>query len=139
MERIPQCMPKSIKASSTVLEERDTIHLGFARENFMNILEAALRSVKIHSLQKHLRDGVVWYSSRIPWRRSSLWLALSIALQSALQFRFPNDLKHSKYKNFMLFFPSRLTALATERAAAPEILTIMRAKVGRRSFKQVIL
>ena len=135
IERIPECMPKTVKAGSVVLEERDTIHPGFVTENFMNILEAVGGPAEIHPIQKHLRDDIVWHSSRIPWRRSSLWLVLKIALQSALKFRFPDDLTHRHYKNFMLFLLSKLTDLATERSATPDILTIMRAKVGRRSYK----
>jgi hypothetical protein len=40
VERIPECMPKTVKANSEVPEDRDTIHPGFVTENFMNILEA---------------------------------------------------------------------------------------------------
>lgn len=66
VERIPECMPKTVKASSKVLEERDTIHPGFVTENFMNILEALGNASQAVILQKHIRDDVIWNDSRIP-------------------------------------------------------------------------
>ncbi|KAG4429501.1 hypothetical protein IFR05_015018 [Cadophora sp. M221] len=40
VERILECILKTVKASSEVVEERDTIHPGFVAENFMDVIEA---------------------------------------------------------------------------------------------------
>ncbi len=129
-------MPKTVKAKSEVLEERDTIHPGFLTENFMNILEALGDAPPVMTFRKHIRDDVIWHKSRIPWKRSLFWLVLRVALQSALNLSFPdNDVMHIQYKNFMLFFISKITDFATAQITAPDILAIMKAKVGHRSRK----
>lgn len=135
VERIPECMPKTVKANSEVPEERDTIHPGFVTENFMNILEALGEAPQVSVLQKHIRDDIIWNDSRNPWRRSPFWLVLRVALQSALKSTFPDDVLHSQYKNFMLFFTSKVLDMTTAEETAPDMLAIMKAKVARRCHK----
>jgi hypothetical protein len=105
--RISECMPKTVKGTSEVFEECDTIHPGFVTEDFMNTLEALGDAAQVAVLQKHIRDDVIWSRGRIPWRRSPFWLVLKVALQSSLKYAFQNDIMQHQYKNFMLFFISK--------------------------------
>ncbi|KAI6003018.1 hypothetical protein EDD15DRAFT_2385567 [Pisolithus albus] len=98
-------VPTIRKAGSKVPEERDTAHPRYITELLTGILRAIGRPVKVQRISKRIGDDVVWRSSPLPWRRSSLWLMIRVTLQITLA---RNALGIHGYKVFILFFMVRL-------------------------------
>ncbi|KAH0834164.1 hypothetical protein J3R83DRAFT_11470 [Lanmaoa asiatica] len=124
--------PKSRKAESTVLEARDTTHPRYITELLTGILRSVGRPADVVRISKRVGDDVVWNNSKLPWRRSSLWLLIRVALQTSLD---RSTLGHGAYKRFMLFF---MCCLAEEKNCANlsnDTLHCMSTKMSRRLRK----
>lgn len=96
--------PISRKASSNQVEIRDTIHPKFVTEYLMGMLRAIGDPYDPQRVHKHTRDDVLWKSALSPWRRSSLWLLLRIAMHTTLVIYHNQD----GYKSFMIYFLARI-------------------------------
>jgi hypothetical protein len=124
--------PTSRKAQSTVLETRDTTHPRYITELLTGILRSVGHPADIVRITKRVGDDVVWNNSKLPWRRSSLWLLIRVAIQTSLD---RSALEHDIYKRFMLFF---MCCLANENLCAElpnDLLRFMSAKISRRLRK----
>lgn len=127
-EVLDDAMPTSKKAGSNVAEERDTPHPMFITEMLTSILRAIGRPADINRFQKRIADDVLWHNTKLPWRRSPLWLVVRVALQATL--------KHSvDYKNFMIFLVAEILELAVKSQLPSDILFVMNAKLSRRASK----
>ena len=125
-------VPTSRKAQFTVPETRDTTHPRYITELLTGILRSLGRPADIVRITKRVGDDVVWNNSELPWRRSSLWLLIRVAIQTSLD---RSTLGHDTYKRFMLFFMCRL---ANENICADlpnDLLHSMSAKISRRLGK----
>jgi hypothetical protein len=120
------------KAKSTVLEERDTTHPRYITELLTGILRGIGSITDVPRIRKRIGDDVLWDGAKLPWRRSSLWLVIRVALQTTLE---RSTLGRAMYKSFMLFFMARLTSLALDHDLSNDILHFMSAKIARRLFK----
>ena len=124
--------PTSRKAQSIVLEDRDTTHPRYITELLTGILRSVGRPADIVRITKRVGDDVLWNNSKLPWRRSSLWLLIRVTIQTSLDQSTPG---HDTYKQFMLFF---MCCLANEKICADlpnDLLCSMSAKIGRRLRK----
>jgi hypothetical protein len=120
------------KAQSTVLEARDTTHPRYITELLTGILRSVGRPADIIRITKRVGDDVVWNNSKLPWRRSPLWLLIRVAVQTSLD---RSTLGQDTYKGFMLFF---MCCLANENICADlsnDLLHSMSAKLSRRLRK----
>jgi len=120
------------KAGSEVVEERDTAHPRYITELLTCILRGIGCPAEIKRINKRIGDDVVWNDSRLPWRRSSLWLVIRVAVQVALD---RNSLGQSAYKAFMLFFMNDLARQARLRNMSNDVLQWSSAKLSRRLMK----
>jgi hypothetical protein len=120
------------KAQSTVLEARDTTHPRYITELLTGILRSVGRPAEIIRISKRVGDDVVWNNSKLPWRRSPLWLLIRVAIQTSLD---RSTLGQDTYKRFMLFF---MCCIANEKICADlsnDLLHSMSAKLSRRLRK----
>ncbi|KAI6044146.1 hypothetical protein EDC04DRAFT_461899 [Pisolithus marmoratus] len=124
--------PKTSKGGSTVSEARDTVHPRYITELLTGILRAVGRPAEIQRIKKRIGDDVVWRGSRLPWRRSSLWLVIRVVLQTTLA---RSSLVLDGYKAFMLFFMNGLAGEAMEHKMPDDVLHWMSAKISRRLTK----
>ena len=110
----------------------DTVHPRYITELLTGILRGVGRPADIARISKRVGDDVVCNDLKLlPWRRSSLWLLIRVALQTTLD----RSLGHHTYKEFMLFF---LCFLAEEETCADlpsDLLHFMLAKITRRLQK----
>ncbi|KIK28278.1 hypothetical protein PISMIDRAFT_610109 [Pisolithus microcarpus 441] len=125
-------VPTTRKAGSTVSEERDTAHPRYITELLTGILRAIGRPVKVQRISKRIGDDVVWRNSRLPWRRSSLWLMIRVALQITLA---RNGLGIHGYKVFILFFMVKLAREAVGHEMSDDVLHWVSTKLSRRLTK----
>ena len=122
----------SRKAQSTVLETRDTTHPRYITELLTGILRSVGRPADVVRITKRVGDDVVWNNSKLPWRRSSLWLLIRIAIQTSLD---RSALRNDIYKQFMLFFMCCLANEQTSADLSSNLLHSMSAKISRRLRK----
>ena len=124
--------PTSRKAQSTVLETRDTTHPRYITELLTSILRSVGRPADIVRITKRVGDDVVWDNSELPWRRSSLWLLIRVAIQTSLD---RSALGRDIYKRFMLFFMCCLANVKICADLPNDLLRSMSAKISRRLRK----
>ena len=111
---------------------QDTVHPRHITELLTGILRSIGRPANITRISKRVGDDVVCNNSKLPWRRSSLWLLIRVALQTTLD---ASPLGHDTYKEFTLFF---MCCLAEETACADlpnDVLHFMSTKISRRLRK----
>ena len=111
---------------------KDTVHPRYITELLTGILRSIGRPANIARISKRVGDDVVCNDSKLPWRRSSLWLLIRVALQTTLD---RSPLGNHTYKEFMLFF---MCCLAKEEACVDlpsDLLHFMSAKISRRLRK----
>ncbi|KAL4069248.1 hypothetical protein J3A83DRAFT_4095931 [Scleroderma citrinum] len=130
MDKDVLATPTTRKAGSEVVEERDTADPRYITELLTGILRGVGRPADIKRISKRIGDDAVWKDSRLPWRRSSLWLVIRVAIQTSLD---RNGLGRSVYKSFMLFF---MTRLANHALLYPnDMLQWAAARLSRRLMK----
>ncbi|KAL9108155.1 MAG: hypothetical protein Q9227_007009 [Pyrenula ochraceoflavens] len=126
---------KTVKASHQVPEERDAILPIYVTELIMAILQANGNVATVHHCHKRVRDDVQWDDTKLPWRRSPLWLLVRVSLQWVLGRLADNEGHFYTYKAFMSFFMSRILLRSTVLEAPSETIFLMSAKVVRRLIK----
>ncbi|KAI6112362.1 hypothetical protein EV401DRAFT_2105300, partial [Pisolithus croceorrhizus] len=124
--------PTSRKAGANFSETRDTVHPRYITELLTGILRAVGRPAEVQRINKRIGDDVVWRDSRLPWRRSSLWLVIRVVLQTTLA---QNGFGVDGYKVFMLFFMNRLAREAMDCRMPDDVLHWVSAKISRRLTK----
>jgi len=124
--------PTTHKAGSTMVEERDTVHPRYITELLTGILRGVGMPADIQRIAKRIGDDVVWNNSRVPWRRSPLWLIIRVAIQTTLK---RDVLGQNIYKTFMLFFMNDLAQKALLHDMSNDVLQWTVAKLSRRLTK----
>ncbi|ETS86668.1 hypothetical protein PFICI_00496 [Pestalotiopsis fici W106-1] len=132
-QAVPGMRPQVRKAQQYHDEERDTTKPCVVTEFLSNVLLAFGTQATETSLCKNTREEVMWNDSRLPWRRSPLWLLVRVALQSTLRRRSHGS--DDLYKYFMAFLLSGIMDQACSVSMASEVLHAMSAKLSRRWVK----
>ena len=123
---------QTYKAGSKVVEERDTADPRYITELLTGILRGVGCPAEIKRINKRIGDDVVWNNSRLPWRRSSLWLVIRVTMQATLDRNGPGQ---SAYKAFVLLFMNDLARQARLRNTSNDVLQWTSAKLSRRLMK----
>ena len=118
----------------TAAERGDNPHPRHITELLTGILRGVGQPpASIARVTKRIGDDVIGSSaSSAPWRRSSLWLFIRVAIQTTLE---PLPQGHDSYKNFMIFFLARLTGEAIQADLSGDLLYFMSRKISRRLRK----
>ena len=120
--------PTTSKAGSVVEEVRESAHPRYISELLVGILRGCGQPAAVDRITKRIGDEVLWDKAYKPWRRSPLWLAIRVSLQSSL-------CSTNLYKPFMLFFHAYLLRRCVLRDFPSELLYAMRVKTARRLSK----
>lgn len=96
--------PKVDKAHQSHDEDRDTNHPRIVTELLAGFLRAAGQPVDVEGIRKNTREEVMWDRSKLPWRRSPLWLLIRVSLQLTMQRAVGSD----AYKPFMAFLMAQV-------------------------------
>ncbi|KAL8657317.1 MAG: hypothetical protein Q9226_002033 [Calogaya cf. arnoldii] len=134
-EVVHQMMPKSRKAGQNWSEFRDTCNPGLVSELLMATVAAMGTPVETLQIRKRIRDDVVWDRSELPWRRSTLWLILRIAIHTTLLRSMEPNQAHAQFKNFTACFMTDLLRLTADRSIALDTSKCLQMKIVRRLFK----
>ena len=128
-------MPQSYKAGSKTGETRESVHPGLVTEMLMSMLAPLGHSVQVCQVRKRTRDDVLWKKVDLPWRRSALWLSVRVSLQMALVSMIPSQVSRTAYKNFMIFFMTKIASLVADAHFPSDLLQVIKVKLARRVFK----
>lgn len=135
IEEIQEMMPQSHKAGKKMGEIRDTTNPSLVTEMLMAILASLGEPVICQQIQKRTRDDVLWDDCLSPWRRSALWLAIRVALQTTLTNALGSEEGRSEYKNFMIFLVTEIASRASAANLPDDLCHVIVAKVARRASK----
>ncbi|KAF8550875.1 hypothetical protein OG21DRAFT_1605625 [Imleria badia] len=124
----------SLMLDPTALERRDTADPRHITELLTGILRGVGRpATTVVRVTKRIGDDVVVSGgSPLPWRRSSLWLLVRVAIQTTLE---PSPQGHDSYKGFVIFFLARLAEEAIRADLPNDLLYFMSTKISRRLRK----
>ena len=120
--------PTASKAGSVVHEVRETVHPKYISGLLVGTLRGFGQPAVVDRITKRVGDEVLWDKAFKPWRRSPLWLALRVALQSSMRL-------DNIYKPFILYFHAYLLRQCLHQDFPSELLYVMRAKMARRLSK----
>ena len=135
VETVDEMAPTTTKAARTTAEIRETVHPALVTDMLMATLASLGHPVSVRQVHKRTRDDSVWDDSLLPWRRSPLWLAIRVTLQtSLLQMANPSKALAS-YKNFMIALLIKLLATSLSAKLPLDLCFIIQAKIARRSLK----
>ncbi|EXJ94001.1 hypothetical protein A1O1_02394 [Capronia coronata CBS 617.96] len=136
VEELRLAMETTTKAKNTVVENRQSAHPRAVSEWLFGVLSSYGQATSSPTISKRVHDDVCWTnSSKPPWRRSGIWLSARVALQIALHNSDLAGEERSHYKNFMLFFLSRLATTISAVNMSPDTLHVLRVKLARRNAK----
>ena len=126
----------SRKANSDVPEERDTADPHFITGLLTSILRGlpGSRPMAVDQIEKHIRNDILWKNAYKPWRRSSLWLIIRVALQTTLEHCLGRA-GTTDFKAFMIFLMSSIPLYQDCKDISNDSLFCMRAKLARRVCK----
>ncbi|KAE9967905.1 hypothetical protein EG328_007909 [Venturia inaequalis] len=113
----------------------DSEHPGMVTELLSNILAPHGQVLAGGVITKHTREECLYSGKGHPWRRTSLWIVIRVALERALSHAFPSDDTRNHYKNFMLYFLSRLAEQSRAQNIPLETQHLLSVKIARRMFK----
>ncbi|KAF2490217.1 hypothetical protein BU16DRAFT_517393 [Lophium mytilinum] len=125
------------KANSVVLESRESIDPMMVIGLLMGALRAAgVPARNVVRIEKNTRDDVLWKDARNPWRRSSLWLLLRVAVETTICQPGIQD-GPRQFKSFMIYFLSQVLQIAMDEARdlPSDLLFVMKTKISRRILK----
>jgi hypothetical protein len=128
VDRLPGAEPTTVKAGSKVPETRGTTHPRYISQLLIMILRGMGNEAAVNRITKRIADDVCWNDAEKPWRRSSLWLVLRVAIQTTSDSR-------ETYKAFMVFFQAKLLQLFIDYELPSELLYAARVKTSRRVHK----
>lgn len=113
---------------------RETADPKIVTELFTSMLRGCGNEVAVEGICKHTREDIVWKSGRLPWRRSSLWLLIRVALHLSMARLSGGD--DRTYKEFMAFLMAETLQIAShQQKIASDVLQTMLTKVSRRLCK----
>ena len=135
VEEIQEMMPQSHKAGKKMGEIRDTTDPSLVTEMLMAILASLGEPSICQQIQKRTRDDVLWNNCLSPWRRSALWLAIRVAIQTTLTNALGSEEGSSEYKNFMVFLITEIASQASVAKLPEDLCQVVITKVARRASK----
>ncbi|KAF8851671.1 hypothetical protein BDZ45DRAFT_140606 [Acephala macrosclerotiorum] len=133
-EEAPGTQPQVRKARQNHDEERDTTHPKMITELFLAFLGPLAKPMDVPSLIKNTRDEVLYHNAFKPWRRSSMWLLIRVAIQREMA-RLASDMPENFYKTFMVFLMSHVLELSHGYHFSCDLIFAMNAKLVRRLLK----
>ncbi|KAF7920917.1 hypothetical protein EAE99_007769 [Botrytis elliptica] len=132
-QAVPGMRPQVIKAKQYHDEERDTIKPDVVTEFLVGFLFSLGCQINQQGLCKNTREEVMWNSSKLPWRRSPTWLLVRVTLQ--LTMNRATSTRGELYKQFIIFFLSRILEFACSHDMTSDVLHVMASKISRRLVK----
>ncbi|RGP60188.1 hypothetical protein FSPOR_10777 [Fusarium sporotrichioides] len=121
------------KAKREHIDHMETVHPRIVVDLLPALLLGAGKPVSITSISKNTHEEVMWNNSKLPWRRSPLWLLIRAGLQLTVV-RLSSRGRYI-YKEFMVFLMAEVLDISTKHKVGSDELCTMSAKICRRLCK----
>ncbi|RAL63868.1 hypothetical protein DID88_003511 [Monilinia fructigena] len=131
-ESIKRFAAKANKAGCLTTEARNTVSCALITQMLMTLLEGNGRRIYPSILKKRIRDDVLWFNAKKPWRRNPFYLVLRVALQRQLCSM--SDSGRTQYK-FMRCLAMTQLLEQSFHAVGIETLSFLKTKLCRRLAK----
>ncbi|KAH6961733.1 hypothetical protein BKA56DRAFT_647758 [Ilyonectria sp. MPI-CAGE-AT-0026] len=132
-QTVQETKHKVRKAKQEHDEDRETVDPRVVTDLLPSMLRGAGKQVSVPGICKNTREEVLWSYSKLPWRRSPVWLLIRVGLQLTMTRLARKD--KDLYKEFMAFLMAQVLDVATKRGAASDVLHTMSTKISRRLYK----
>ncbi|KAF6517615.1 hypothetical protein HZS61_003176 [Fusarium oxysporum f. sp. conglutinans] len=132
-QRVSEAQPKARKAGKDHHEDRETTDPRIVTELLPSILRSFGKLAKVKGICKNTREEISYSSSRLPWRRSPVWLLIRVGLQ--LTMNRLSDGSDDIYKRFMVYLMAQVLLRANQALVPSELLHIMMTKISCRLCK----
>ncbi|CVL08879.1 uncharacterized protein FMAN_14113 [Fusarium mangiferae] len=132
-QTVAEVQQKVRKAKQEQDEDRDTAHPRIVTELLTSIIRGIGKSITVEGVCKNTREEVLWSRSKLPWRRSPVWLLVRVGLH--LTMKRLADGSDKTYKRFMIFFMAQVLHIANNKPTQSEVIHIMVTKLSRRLCK----
>lgn len=113
-------------------EERETVSPVLVTELLVALLRGCGNPIEVDGISKKTREDVIWANTKLPWRRSPLWLLIRVSLQLTMN-RVASD-SGTTFKSFMVLLLSKALHASIHRASS-DVLHTMSTKIARRLLK----
>ena len=128
-------MPQAVKGAQSTAQGADPPDPRLVTDMLMAILAAVGSPVSVARVTKRTRDDVVCHGALQPWRRSFLWLAIRVTIETTLLDTMNAGSAIAQYKNYMIFFITELLSRALQAGLARDLCQTILVKIARRSAK----
>ncbi|CAI6342345.1 unnamed protein product [Periconia digitata] len=136
--KVPAFQPKANKGGKKHSEIRDTTHPALVTEYLINVLSAIGQPAATSGITKNTREDILWSETLHPWRRSSLWLLVRVAMQIQLSRHSGNTpAALDLFKAGMVYVLSNLldAAISHHGSVGMDLLYTISVKLDRRLRK----
>ncbi|GKU07943.1 unnamed protein product [Fusarium langsethiae] len=121
------------KAEQDHDEDRETVEPRIVTDLLPSMLRGVGKQVAVPGICKNTREEVMWSNSKLPWRRSPVWLLIRVGLQLTMTRLARKD--KDPYKEFMVFLMAQVLDVAVKQGAESDVLHTMSTKLSRRLCK----
>jgi hypothetical protein len=132
-QTVAEVQQKVRKARQEHDEERDTADPRIVTELLTSIIRGVGKSITVEGVCKNTREEVLWSRSKLPWRRSPVWLLIRVGIHLTMS-RLA-DGSDDTYKRFMIFLMAEVLQIANNKPTQSEVLQTMIIKLSRRLCK----
>ncbi|RGP77963.1 hypothetical protein FLONG3_3920 [Fusarium longipes] len=132
-QKVAEAQPTARKAGKDHHEDRETTNPCIVTELLTSIVRGIGKPIKVRAISKNTHEETSYSSSKLPWRRSPVWLLIRVGLQLTLK-RLSGG-SDAVYKRFMTFLMAQALFAANNASAPSEQLHVMMAKISRRLRK----
>ena len=136
-EKIREMSVPFKKGGSSVELAEDSSDPYMVSDMLMALLAALGKPVTVKQVTKRFRDDILGTRGKRPWRRSPLWLAIKIAIQTTLMHNMDVHVALIQYKSFMVFWLAEIALQASNSTheEAVDLSRITTIKLARRMAK----
>ncbi|KAJ4218358.1 hypothetical protein NW757_014598 [Fusarium falciforme] len=128
-QTVREAKHKVRKAKQEHDEDRETVDPRIVTNLLPSMLRGAGEQVSVRGICKNTREEVMWSNSKLPWRRSPVWLLIRLTMTRLAR----KD--GNPYKEFMVFLMAQVLDVAVNQGAASDVLHTISTKVSRRLCK----
>ncbi|KAG7408180.1 hypothetical protein Forpe1208_v012432 [Fusarium oxysporum f. sp. rapae] len=132
-QTVQETVHKARKAEQEHDEDRETVEPRIVTDLLPSMLRGVGKQVTVPGICKNTREEVMWSNSKLPWRRSPVWLLIRVGLQLTMTRLARKD--KDPYKEFMVFLMAQVLDVAVKQGAKSDILHTMSTKLSRRLCK----
>jgi hypothetical protein len=132
-QKVAEAQPRARKARKDHHEDRETTNPQIVNELLTSFLRGVGKQVEVEGIHKNTREEICYSSSKLPWRRSPVWLLIRVGLHLTIS-RLSGS-SDDIYKCFMTYLMAQALLKANQAPASSELLHIMMTKISHRLCK----